>query len=124
MVAAVFWLVAYVIGPWWRLFFVMSGTVVPLALVGVFPTLPLLSVGLASIVRALSLVKNSPHCILPVSELGWYVEQVCSCPWSPPPKLMDERLICGAIGEGAHYVGVDSIGELVSLLRKLLDVVP
>jgi hypothetical protein len=33
---------------------------------------------------------------------------------------VDELLVCGAIGEGAHYVGV---GEFISLLRKPADVV-
>lgn len=60
----------------------------------------------------------------PLNKLGRYVEELGSCSRAPSPKLMDKLLIGGAIGEGAHYVGVDSIGELVSLLRKLLDVVP
>jgi hypothetical protein len=36
------------------------------------------------------------------------------------PKLVDEFLVCGAIGEGVHYVDVE---EFISLLRKPPDVV-
>lgn len=42
------------------------------------------------------------------------------------PKLVDEHLVRGAIGEGAQYVGVSGVGdvgEFVSFLIKPPDVV-
>jgi hypothetical protein len=51
-------------------FFVVLGMMVYLVLIEMFPTLPLLFAGLSNFVRALSLAENSPHCFLPVSELG------------------------------------------------------
>jgi hypothetical protein len=54
--------------------FVSPGTVVPSALVEVFPTFPLFSVGLTNIMWALSLAKNCSQSVLHVSEFGCYVE--------------------------------------------------
>lgn len=86
------------------LFIVMPSSVVPPSLVRMFLTLPILAVGHVSIVRALSLMENGPYRILPISGLGRYLKKVHGCLWYPPPELVDECLVHGAIGEGAHYV--------------------
>jgi hypothetical protein len=69
-----------------------------------FSTLPILVDGHVSVMRALSLMENGPYRILPISGLGRYLKKVCGCLWYPPPELVDECLVHGAIGEGAHYV--------------------
>lgn len=73
---------------------------------------------------ALSLVENCPYCILPISEHGRYVEKVGSRLWSPSPKLMDEGLVGGAVGEGPHHVGIGGVEELIPFLLEPSDVVP
>lgn len=40
----------------------------------------------------------------PISGLGRYLMKVCGCLWYASPELVDECLVHGAIGEGAHYV--------------------
>jgi hypothetical protein len=102
-------------------FFTASRVMVPPVSVGVLPTLPLLTAWFVGVARALSLAKNCPYCVIPVGELGRYVEEVGSCPWSPPPKLMDECLFGCAVSEGAHHVGV---GKFIPFLGKPPNVIP
>jgi hypothetical protein len=54
-------------------------------------------------------VTRDPHRGLPVSELGHYVEEVHGRLQPPPPMLVDECLICGAIGEGTYYVSIGGV---------------
>lgn len=124
-------MVATVLGRWpgWSIYggdflFVALGTVVPSTLVGVFPMFPPFSVGLASLSWALSLAENGSHCVLPVSELGRYVEEVGGHHWSPPSELVDKGLVGGVVGEGTHHIGVGGVGEFVPFLREPLYVVP
>lgn len=72
---------------------------------------------------ALFLAENSPYHILPVSELGCYAEEIDDGLRSPSPKLMDERLTGGDVGEGTHYVGVSDVEEFVSFKEEHLDVI-
>jgi hypothetical protein len=105
-------------------FFTAPRVMVPLVSIGVLPTLPLLTAWFTGVTRALSLAKNCPYYVIPVSELGRYVEEVGSCPWSPPPKLMDECLLGCVVGEGAHHVGVGGVWKFIPFLGKPLDVIP
>jgi hypothetical protein len=68
--------------------------------------------------------KIAPTVSSPSANLVAMSRRSAVCLRSPPPELMDECLICGAIGEGTHYVGVGGVWELVSFLRKPSDVVP
>jgi hypothetical protein len=74
-------MVATVFGRWpgWSVcgddfLFVVSRTMVPPTIVGVFPRFPVFSAGLADVTCALSLAKNISHYVLTVSELGRYFE--------------------------------------------------
>jgi hypothetical protein len=104
--------------------FVARGAMVRSTPVWVLPMFPLFTTRLVDVTWALSLIENCPYYILPVSERGRYVEEVGSCLWSPSPKLMDEGLVGGVVGEGTHHVGIGGIGELIPFLLEPSDVVP
>lgn len=70
------------------------------------------------------LSENSPHRVLPVSELGRNVEEIGDCLWSPLSKLMDQGLVGGALGEGAHYISVGGIREFVSFFVRIFGYSP
>lgn len=78
---------------------------------------------LTGVAWALFLVENSPYHILPVSEFGCYAEEIYGGLRPPSPKLVDERLIGGYVGEGTHYVGVSGVEEFVSFLEEPSDVI-
>jgi hypothetical protein len=92
--------------PLWRILLHRVGVTVPLAPVVVLLTLPLLAAWFADVARALSLAENCPYCVLPVIELGRYVEEVGSCSWSSPPKFVDKCLVGCAVGDITLHVGV------------------
>jgi hypothetical protein len=54
--------------------FVEQGMMVPPMLVGVFTTFSFLLVRPVDVTWALPFAENSPHCILPISELGHFIE--------------------------------------------------
>jgi hypothetical protein len=70
------------------------GVVISLAFVGVLPLVPSLVAGLiaglAGVARVFSLWENSPHRVIPVSELGRNAEEVGDCLWSPLSKIVDQ----------------------------------
>jgi hypothetical protein len=103
---------------------ITPGAVVPPPFVGVLPMVFLHAACVAGVVRGLPFVENVLHHVFYVSELGRNVEKFGAGPWYPAPMLMDERLVCGAIGEGAYHIDVGGIGELVSLLDASSDIVP
>jgi hypothetical protein len=96
----------------------VSGVVVPLTHVKVLPTLPLLVTWFVGIAWALSLAENCPYCILPVDEVGHYIEEVGSCSWSPLPKFMRECLIGCVVGEGTYHVDFGGVGKFIPFLGK------
>jgi hypothetical protein len=103
-------------------FFIVSGTMVPPTLVGLFLRL-LLAAWLVGVAWAFSLTENGSYDVLPVSKLGRYFEEIDSGHWSPSPKLVNERLIGGVISQGTHYVGVSGIGEFIYFLGEPPDVI-
>lgn len=112
----------------WRLIrggdlLIAPGAVVSPASIRVFSSLLLLTAWFACIAWALSFAEDCPYHILSINEFGCYVKEVGGGPWLPASELMDECLVGGAIGEGAHHVGVCGIRKFVSLLGESPDVV-
>lgn len=96
---------------------------VPPALVKVFPTL-IFTAWFAYVAWAFSLAEDGPYGVLPVSDLGRYVEKISSGIWSPSLKIVEERLVGGVVSEGTCYMGVGSVREFISFLGEPPDVVP
>lgn len=67
--------------------------------------------------------QNYPYCVLLVSELSRYVEEVGYYSLSPSPKFMDDCLIGCVVGEDTYHVSVGGIVELIPFLGKPLDVI-
>jgi hypothetical protein len=83
----------------------------------------LLTARLADVTWALFLVEYCPYRVLPVSELGRYVEDIDGHLWSPSSELMDEGLVGGVVGEGTHHIDIGGIGEFIPFMREPLYVV-
>jgi hypothetical protein len=92
---------------------------VPFMPIRMLLTLPIFAAWLIGVTRALSLAENCPNRILPVSELGRYVEEVDSHLWPPLPELVGEVLIDVVIGEGIQHVRSVASGSLFLFYEDL-----
>jgi hypothetical protein len=65
----------------------------------------------------------APCRVLPIDELGRYVEEVDSSLWFPLAEFMDECFVGGVVSEGTYHVVVGGVREIVPLLEEPPDVI-
>lgn len=90
----------------------MSGMVALSTLLMVLLVLFLCATWLACIAWVFPM-QNGPYDVLPIGILGGDIDKVVSGIRLITTKLVYERLICGAVVEGAHNIGAGGIGQLI-----------